>query len=75
MILWVPLNFSPLGLSFLVESENTELKLGLANSNASQNQEGNLNMYKANQIRDYKAEVGSWRAHVPFRDIKSKFKK
>lgn len=69
MSLWVSSNFCPLSLSFLVESEKTELKLGLAKSNASQNQEGNLNMYKANQIHDYKTEVGSWRAHVPFKDI------
>lgn len=55
MILLTPSNFSPLGLSFLAESEGTELESSVANPSASQNQEGNLIMCEADQIQDYKA--------------------
>lgn len=75
VIVWVLSNFSPLGLSSLVEREGTELESGVASSSTSQDQDGYLNMYKAGQIQGYKAEVGSCRVHVPFKGIQIQIKK
>lgn len=68
-------NFSPVGPRFLAESEDTELELDVTNSSTSNNHEGSLNMCRAGRIQDYKAEVRSWRAHVPINACKPKLKK